>query len=99
MKHNNIFVPLLAATTFTALTTGLMIQALNPIPALAQSKKQVGVYAITGDGTLKPGMDGIQTLNATGLQLALMDANSKGYRLHSVVYNTVAGGYVVIVEY
>lgn len=82
-----------------AVLTNSAIGWLQPSARAAVAPTNYAVYAISEDGKqLAPGIAGIISLNATGLQTALNDISANGYRLHSVVSDGESGGWVVIVE-
>lgn len=85
--------------TTAAATAALVIGTTQPtIVARAQTKRQFLVYAVDSANGLLAGGPGNVALTAVGLENALADASNRGYKVTSVVYNTVMGGYTVIIE-
>jgi TPP-dependent 2-oxoacid decarboxylase len=76
----------------------LITNALSAYSSQAQARKQYGVWVADDKGNLVINGDGSAPLTAAGLVRALAETPRQGWRLHSVVFSTNAGGYTVIVE-
>jgi hypothetical protein len=76
----------------------LLSHILTGFSSQAQARRQYGVWAVDEKGNLAINGNGSAPLTAAGLVKVLEETPRQGWRLHSVVFSTNAGGYTVIVE-
>jgi hypothetical protein len=76
----------------------LLTNVFSAYSSQAQARRQYGVWVADEKGNLVINGDGSAPLTAAGLVRALSETPRQGWRLHSVVFSTNAGGYTVIVE-
>lgn len=75
----------------------LLINVSSGYLSYAQARKQYGVWA-AGEGGMAINGSGGTALTADGLATALSETPRQGWRVHTVLYNSQIGGYVVVVE-
>lgn len=76
----------------------LLSHMLTGSSSQAQARRQYGVWAVDEKGNLAVNGSGSVPLTAAGLVKALEETPRQGWRVHSVVFSTNAGGYTVIIE-
>jgi hypothetical protein len=91
-----VLLTLLVVGVWSLLLTNIF--SANSSQAQAQARRQYGVWVAEENNNLVINGVGSAALTATGLQGALANTPRLGWKLHSVVYNSVVGGYTVIVE-
>jgi len=77
----------------------LLSHFITSYSSQAQARRQYSVWvADDSSGKLEIGGNGSLPLTARGLVKALDETPRQGWKVHSVVYSSGGGGYVVIVE-